>query len=99
SSDVCSSDLWGAVPGILLALQVERLDPAQKVANLALVTTCGALVSMLAQPVAGLISDRTRSPHGRRAPWMVAGTAAGAALMVVRSEEHTSELQSRFDLV
>src|SRR5690625_1502462 len=81
--------LWGAVPGILLALQVERLDPAQKVANLALVTTCGALVSMLAQPVAGLISDRTRSPHGRRAPWMVAGTAAGAALMVVLGTQHT----------
>src|SRR5699024_10612431 len=68
--------LWGAVPGILLALQVERLDPAQKVANLALVTTCGALVSMLALPVTVVISDRTRSHHERRAAWMVAGTAA-----------------------
>src|SRR5690625_4583036 len=81
--------IWGAVPGILLALQVERLDPAQKVANLALVTTAGALVSMLTQPVAGLISDRTRSPRGRRAPWMVAGTAAGAVLMVVLGMQHT----------
>lgn len=75
--------IWGAVPGILLALQVEHLDPANKVANLALVTTLGALFSMITQPIAGLISDRTRSRFGRRAPWMVTGSVVGGILLIV----------------
>ncbi|MGV2982116.1 MFS transporter [Microbacterium sp. AGC85] len=75
--------VWGAVPGILLALQVEQLDPANKVANLAVVTTLGAVFSMLAQPVAGLISDRTRSRFGRRAPWMIIGAVLGGILLIV----------------
>lgn len=69
--------LWGAIPGVLLPLQVTGLDPANKVANLALVTTIGAFAAMIAQPVAGAISDRTRSRFGRRAPWMVAGVLIG----------------------
>lgn len=75
--------VWGAVPGILLALQVEHLDPAAKVANLAVVSTIGAIVSMLAQPVAGLLSDRTRSIFGRRAPWMVVGSVIGGVLLIL----------------
>ena len=58
--------LWGAIPGVLLPLQVTGLDPANKVASLALVTTIGAFAAMIAQPVAGAISDRTRSRFGRR---------------------------------
>lgn len=69
--------LWGAIPGVLLPLQVTGLDPANKVPNLALVTTIGAFAAMIAQPVAGAISDRTRSRFGRRAPWMVAGVLIG----------------------
>src|SRR6218665_508947 len=60
--------LWGAIPGLLLALQVAAVDEENKVANLALVTTIGAFAAMIAQPVAGAISDRTRSRFGRRAP-------------------------------
>src|SRR5690625_3562277 len=56
--------VWNALPGILLALQVQRVDPDEKVANLAVGSTVGAVVAMLAQPVAGLISDRTRSRFG-----------------------------------
>lgn len=74
--------VWGAVPGILLALQVEHLNPTEKVAHLAVVTTIGAVVSMLAQPIAGLLSDRTRSPVGRRAPWMIAGSVVGGILLI-----------------
>ncbi|MFT4284025.1 MAG: MFS transporter [Protaetiibacter sp.] len=74
--------LWGAIPGLLLALQVAAVDEANKVANLALVTTVGALAAMIAQPVAGAISDRTRSRFGRRAPWMVAGALIGGLALV-----------------
>ncbi|TPX00496.1 SLC45 family MFS transporter, partial [Schumannella luteola] len=76
--------LWGAIPGILLARQVAEIDPSEtaKVANLALVTTIGAFAAMIAQPVAGAVSDRTRSRFGRRAPWMVGGALIGGLALI-----------------
>jgi MFS family permease len=41
------------------------------------VLTIGAFAAMVAQPIAGLVSDRTRSRFGRRAPWMVVGVLLG----------------------
>jgi MFS family permease len=73
----------GSVHGVLLPLQVQAIDPAAKAANLALVTAVGALGGLLTQPVAGLLSDRTRSRLGRRGPWMLAGALIGAASMSV----------------
>jgi len=78
--------LWGALPGVLLSLQIAGLDPdpEHKVANLTVVATVGAIGAMIAQPVAGLLSDRSRTRFGRRAPWMVGGaTAGGLALLVL----------------
>ncbi|MET0885206.1 MAG: MFS transporter [Mycetocola sp.] len=74
--------LWGAIPGVLLPIQVTGIDPANKVANLAIITTLGALGAMLAQPVAGAISDRTRTRFGRRAPWLVTGALVGGLALV-----------------
>lgn len=73
----------GAVNSVLLPLQVEDLDPARKAANLAVVSAVGALGGMFAQPVAGLLSDRTRGRWGRRAPWILTGALLAAASMVV----------------
>jgi MFS family permease len=73
---------YGAVPGVMLAVQVDRIDPAHKVAHLALITTVGAFAAMIAQPVAGAISDRTRSRFGRRAPWIVLGAVVGGLSLV-----------------
>src|SRR4051794_22207501 len=70
--------IWGALPGILLPQQITVLFGEQdKVANLTIVATIGAFASMLAQPIAGQISDRTRSRFGRRAPWIIIGALAG----------------------
>lgn len=74
--------LWGAIPGVLLPLQVTAIDPDSKVANLALVTTIGAFAAMIAQPFAGAISDRTRSRFGRRAPWMIGGALIGGLALI-----------------
>ncbi|AMB60004.1 MFS transporter [Microterricola viridarii] len=74
--------IWGAVPGILLPLQVQGLDPENKAANLAWVLTIGSVAAMLAQPIAGALSDRTRSRFGRRAPWMVGGALIGGLALV-----------------
>jgi MFS family permease len=75
--------IWGAVPGILLPQQITVLfGEEDKVANLAIVATIGAFAAMLAQPIAGQISDRTRTRFGRRAPWIVLGALAGALALV-----------------
>ncbi len=74
--------LWGAIPTVLLPLQVEQLDPVNKVANLAIVTTIGALAAMIMQPIAGTISDRTRSRFGSRAPYIVGGALFGGLALV-----------------
>jgi MFS family permease len=46
--------------------------------RLALVTSVGSLLAMVANPFFGRLSDRTSSPWGMRRPWMVAGLAAGS---------------------
>ena len=74
--------LWGAVPSILLPLQVEHVNAHDKAANLAIVTTIGALAAMLAQPLAGTLSDRTRSRFGSRAPFLVGGAASGGLALL-----------------
>ena len=81
--------LWGAIPSILLALQVQGIDPAQKNANLSVVLTIGAFCAMLAQPIAGMVSDRTRSRFGRRAQWMIAGTLIGGLALVGLASANT----------
>lgn len=73
----------GAVNGVLLPLQIEELDPGRKAANLAVTATLGALAGMLAQPIAGLLSDRTRSRRGPRATWILAGALGAAGGLVV----------------
>jgi MFS family permease len=77
--------IWGAVPGILLPHQI-TLTFGEKgqinVVYLAIVATIGAFAAMVAQPIAGQISDRTRSRFGRRAPWIVIGALAGALSLI-----------------
>ncbi|WP_158866351.1 MFS transporter [Leifsonia sp. AG29] len=81
--------IWGAVAALLLPLQVQQLDPAAKVSNLAIISAIGATVAMVAQPIAGTISDRTRSRFGRRAPWMVGGALCGGLALVGMSFANT----------
>ena len=59
--------------GILLPNIVAGIDEAGKVGNLAFVTTIAFIANIFAQPVAGALSDATRSRFGRRTPWMVGG--------------------------
>lgn len=50
--------------------------------SLSIVAAVGSLATMLIQPVAGMLSDRTRSRWGRRAPWIAGGAVLGAALLI-----------------
>jgi len=64
---------------VLLPNQLAVLDDANKVANLALVSSISLLISPFAQPIVGALSDQTRSRLGRRVPWMLGGGLLMAA--------------------
>lgn len=76
---------WYGPLQILLALQAAELAPAgtSKETVLAWVTGAGAVVSLAANPLFGAASDRTTGRFGRRAPWIVAGAAGGAASLLL----------------
>ncbi|MGM0386452.1 MAG: MFS transporter [Actinomycetota bacterium] len=67
----------------LLPLQVEDIDPVAKEASLGVVMAVVALVSLVASPIAGAISDRTSSRLGRRRSWVLWPTLAAVAVLVL----------------
>jgi MFS family permease len=75
---------------VLLPDQVQAIaGSAHKVAVLGVVTGLGAAVAMIANPVAGALSDRTASRFGRRRPWLVGGALAGGAALAFLAGQHT----------
>ncbi|WP_330317894.1 MFS transporter [Streptomyces platensis] len=76
---------WYGPLQILLALQAAELAPpgTTKESVLAWVTGAGAVVSMVANPLFGALSDRTASRFGRRTPWILAGVLGGAGALVL----------------
>lgn len=74
--------IYGGIGAILLPMQVAIIDDANKVQNLAIVSTVSFVFTLFAQPIVGAISDRTRSRLGRRAPWMVGGALIGGVMLL-----------------
>ncbi|MFI6293945.1 MFS transporter [Nonomuraea sp. NPDC050790] len=70
-----------AVAAYYLPLQIQAIDETAKIQNLSLVQSLSALAAMVAQPLVGILSDRTRTRHGARTPWMLAGALLGAVAM------------------
>ncbi|WP_413774952.1 MFS transporter [Actinocorallia sp. A-T 12471] len=67
---------------LLLPQQVAALVGEDgKVSALGLVTGIAALAAAVAQPVAGYLSDRTRTRLGRRNTWVLGGGIAAAVLI------------------
>ncbi|ARN19602.1 MFS transporter [Piscinibacter gummiphilus] len=57
-------------------------------------------LTMLVQPIVGVLSDRTRSAWGRRAPWIAAGAVLGAAaITTLRFSTTVGLLIAAFSLV
>ncbi|MFB6898224.1 MFS transporter [Streptomyces hydrogenans] len=77
--------LYIGVPGLLLALQIEAIDPAEKVANFGLVSGVSAIFATVFNPVAGALSDRS----GRRNPWILAGGLLAIPVMLLLGSVHT----------
>ncbi|MGP4091877.1 MFS transporter [Streptomyces sp. KR55] len=87
-----SLGLWIAVYTplqVLLADQLEAIDPDHKESALGLVTGLGALVALVANPVAGALSDRTTSCFGRRRPWLAGGALLAALGLAVLAAQRS----------
>lgn len=73
---------WAAPSQLLIGNQILAWHPENKENLLALIMTVGGFLGLVASPIFGMLSDRTRSRWGRRAPWIVGG-AMGAAMSLV----------------
>ncbi|WP_256731335.1 MFS transporter [Sphingomonas sp. dw_22] len=78
--------LYSGVLSVLLPNQIQMLDPGGKERNLAIVFAITSVFSTLATPIAGALSDRTRTRWGRRTPWIVIGALIGAASLFAVSQ-------------
>jgi MFS family permease len=79
---------------VLLPQQIAAIDPGHKEAMLAWVTGIGALVAVIANPLAGALSDRTRfavrgRTFGRRHAWTLGGALLGALALAMLGGQRT----------
>ncbi|MEU4774972.1 MFS transporter [Micromonospora sp. NPDC023644] len=79
---------------VLLPQQLGQIAPADKEAALAVVTGLGALAAVLANPLAGALSDRTclrlaGREFGRRHVWTAGGALLGAAALALLAQQRT----------
>ncbi|MEU4985362.1 MFS transporter [Streptomyces sp. NPDC021969] len=77
--------VYMGVGQVLLPVHVEALDPADKVANLGLVSGVAAVFATLFNPLAGLLSDRS----GRRNPWILGGGLAALGALALLGAVHS----------
>ncbi|MET7639210.1 MFS transporter [Streptomyces sp. NPDC005438] len=78
---------------LTMTLRVEQVTPHDRERTLGLVLGVGAVVALLANPLAGRLSDRSRSRHGRRRPYLVGGALLGGlGLLVVTLAPNTPTL-------
>jgi MFS family permease len=66
---------------LLLTLHLTRIAGTEAAAAFGLVTGLGALFALVANPLAGRISDRTAARFGRRRTWILTGGVAGALVV------------------
>jgi MFS family permease len=67
--------LWSSLGGLILPDLVQHLvGRAHKGTAISVLEGIGTVMAVLWQPMAGAISDRWRSPMGRRRPFIIAGT-------------------------
>jgi len=78
---------WAALLAIVLPSQVALLaGDAQKEFATGAITAIGALFSLVLTPLAGALSDRSGSRHGRRRPFLVVGTLINVAFVVALAQ-------------
>ena len=75
--------VWEALLTVVLPILVlHAVGDARKAVALSFLATAGTLLASLVHPVAGWISDVTRSRFGRRRPYVLGGSLLGAAALL-----------------
>ncbi|MFF5792033.1 MFS transporter [Paeniglutamicibacter sp. NPDC012692] len=75
---------------VSMQLKVQELAPENPAGLLGAVLPFGALGALFANPLAGMLSDRTRTRWGRRRPWLlggVIGLALGLAFVAFAQDQ------------
>lgn len=75
---------WGALLLIIIPKQCKLIAPGDSAGAIAWVFGLGSVVALIVPLIAGMLSDRSTSRHGRRRPFMVFGIAVnlvGLAIM------------------
>src|SRR2546421_1578468 len=62
---------------VALPLRIAQIDAKGEAGDLSLILGIGAIFALVANPLFGKLSDRTRSPLGMRRPWVVGGVITG----------------------
>ncbi len=75
--------LYASCLGVLLPNQIQNIDPAGKAKTLGIIYAITSVFSTLTTPIAGALSDRTRSRFGRRTPWIVIGATIGGVAIIL----------------
>jgi len=87
---------WTTVIPVIVPDQVAGMigpDSAQKEGLTGTVLAAGAVVALFVAPLAGALSDRTRSLHGRRRPFLISGViGSGIGLMLMVPFRYGSSL-------
>src|SRR2546429_6676241 len=62
---------------VALPLRIAQIDAKGEAGDLSLILGIGAIFALVANPLFGKLSDRTRSRLGMRRPWIVGGGITG----------------------
>lgn len=82
--------VYFGVLGVLLPNQVQVVAGSQhKIVAFAWVTGAGAVCGLIANPLAGALSDRTWGAFGRRRPWVLGGSLTSAVALLLLADQHT----------
>ncbi len=75
---------WGALVAIVLPSQIAAIvGDAHKEFYNGIIPPIGAVVSLLITPLAGALSDRSRSRFGRRRPFILTGTLVNIVFLLL----------------
>ncbi|RKR75284.1 MFS transporter [Frondihabitans australicus] len=74
---------------VSLSLKAQQIAPNDPSSIVGSVLSVGAFGALFANPLAGALSDRTRTRWGRRRPWMVGGTIVFVGSLAWMAFGHT----------
>ena len=79
---LAANALWQSLHIVIIPLRVlDYVAESQKNTYLGLLTFCGLFLAMIAQPIAGAVSDRYNASWGRRRPYILAGALVALLLL------------------